>query len=160
MVEVVASFNERLEIALSESGMRAVDLANSLGISQSTISQYRSGYSTPKKDRMLEIANILNVNPSWLLGFNAPKRIDDEIIEDSIILKTAKKHFDDERSANIFNQMYFDNFAKKYLNEKTMNLIKAYLKADEGIQHSIDILLNLDSCNCEMGESYHSENVS
>ncbi len=70
MIEVVESFRMRLDIALAQRGMKASDLSKKTGISESTISQYRSGYSTPKKDRLVTIANALCVSPTWLMGID------------------------------------------------------------------------------------------
>lgn len=52
--------------------MKAIDLAKRTGISEATISQYRSGYSKPKENRLVLIANILGVAPAWLMGLDVP----------------------------------------------------------------------------------------
>ena len=65
-------FKDRLNMALSIREMRPKDLAMRTGLSESTISQYRSGYTEPKTDKLALIARVLNVNPTWLLGLNVP----------------------------------------------------------------------------------------
>lgn len=72
MVEKIAPFKARLKTALDLRKMRAVDLCNKTNISQSTMSQYLSGYAEPKKQRLQLIAEKLNVNPSWLMGLDEP----------------------------------------------------------------------------------------
>lgn len=72
MVEKIAPFKERLKFALDARQMRAVDLCNTTSISQSTMSQYLSGYAEPKKQRLQLIAEKLSVNPSWLMGLDEP----------------------------------------------------------------------------------------
>lgn len=72
MIEIKESFRKRLEIALSVRGIKPVDLAKKTGISESTISQYRSGYSKPKEARLVVIANALGVDPAWLMGLDVP----------------------------------------------------------------------------------------
>ena len=72
MNEKAESFKNRLKIALEYREMRAVDLSNKTNISQSTISQYLSGYAEPKKKRLQLIADALNVDPTWLMGLNVP----------------------------------------------------------------------------------------
>ena len=52
--------------------IKAIDLAKRSGISEATISQYRSGYSKPKDNRLVLIANILGVDPAWLMGLDVP----------------------------------------------------------------------------------------
>lgn len=63
-------FTSRLELAMSMAGLSARELAKRTGFSEATISQYRSGYSKPRDtERVLILANALNVSPSWLLGY-------------------------------------------------------------------------------------------
>lgn len=73
MIEKVSTFKDRLNEALNVRQIRPVDLAKRTKISESTISQYRSGYAEPKEERLAVIANALHVNPAWLMGLNAPR---------------------------------------------------------------------------------------
>lgn len=61
-------FRARFEQALSMSGIKASDLAKMTGVSQATLSQYRSGYSAPRKHRLLALAQALGVSAAWLSG--------------------------------------------------------------------------------------------
>lgn len=70
MVEVKQEFKDRLKIAMDLREIKAVDLAKRLGVKEGTISHYKSGYSKPKKDRLIELANILMVDPAWLMGLD------------------------------------------------------------------------------------------
>ena len=70
MAKPIDLFKNRLEDALAHANMKPVDLAKRTGISEATISQYRSGYSKPKNDRVAIIAEALNVRPEWLMGFD------------------------------------------------------------------------------------------
>lgn len=72
MTKVVAAFSERLNEALEKRNMRAIDLANKADISEATISQYRSGYAKPKYQRIVRIADALNVSLMWLMGGDVP----------------------------------------------------------------------------------------
>ena len=72
MVQIVEEFKVRFEKALSLRGIRPIDVSVKTGIAESTLSQYRSGYSKPKDDRLVLIANVLDVNPSWLMGCDVP----------------------------------------------------------------------------------------
>ena len=75
MIEIKEEFKKRLEYAMEKRKIRAVDLAKLTGISESTISQYRSGYAKPKEKKLAIIANALNVDPSWLMGMDVPMGI-------------------------------------------------------------------------------------
>lgn len=70
MVDVKQDFKERLKIAMDVRDIRAVDIARMLNVKEGTISHYKSGYSKPKRDRLVELANILMVNPAWLMGLD------------------------------------------------------------------------------------------
>lgn len=75
MVEIKEEFRNRLKIAMDRANMKAIDLAKRTGISEATISQYRSGYSKPKENRLVLIANILCVAPAWLMGLDVPMEL-------------------------------------------------------------------------------------
>ena len=60
----------RLRRALTDKGMTQQELADKTGISKASISQYLSGYATPKKDRLQLLANALDVNSWWLAGYS------------------------------------------------------------------------------------------
>lgn len=72
MFDKKQQFKDRLDMALSIRNLRPIDLAKRTGLSESTISQYRSGYAVPKTDRIALIASALNINPVWLLGYSVP----------------------------------------------------------------------------------------
>jgi len=69
-MEQQEKFKDRLEKAMKLRHMKAVDLHRKTGISESTISQYRSGYAEPKKQKLAVIASALDVDPSWLMGLD------------------------------------------------------------------------------------------
>ena len=69
----MSKFSNRLEMALDMAGMSARELAKKTGLTESTISQYRSGVAKPRgTDRVYILAEALNVSPSWLIGFDTP----------------------------------------------------------------------------------------
>ena len=72
MIEIQEEFKTRLLMAMTYRDVRAVDLAKYLGVKEGTISHYKSGYSKPKRNRLVQIANYLNVDPSWLMGLDVP----------------------------------------------------------------------------------------
>lgn len=75
MLERKEEFKDRLTRAMDIRGIRAVDLAHRLGVSESAISQYRSGYAVPKSQRTADIAAILRVDPVWLMGMDVPMEV-------------------------------------------------------------------------------------
>lgn len=68
----IASVKERLNKALSETGVTAAELSRRTGISKGSISQYKNGVVNPKQDRIYLLANALGVSEAWLMGYDVP----------------------------------------------------------------------------------------
>lgn len=66
----MSNIKERIQYAMEHRGIKAQELSNKTGIPKSSISQYLSGYTKPKQDRLYLIANALHVSEAWLLGYN------------------------------------------------------------------------------------------
>lgn len=62
-------FAHRLEIVMKLRGKNLTDIAESTGISKGTISKYLNGKMQPKQKQVIKIAECLNVNALYLLGF-------------------------------------------------------------------------------------------
>lgn len=62
----------RLSLALSNARLRPQDLADSSGVSKSSISQYLSGSHAPSNISSGKIGKVLGVSPLWLMGFDVP----------------------------------------------------------------------------------------
>lgn len=65
-------FKERLKEAMELRDIKAIELADKVGIARGTISRYLSGVMAPKSKRVYGIAKALNVNPAWLIGYDVP----------------------------------------------------------------------------------------
>lgn len=66
------SFKERLRLAMSLRGMKAVELCEKSGVPKSAISYYLAGKSQPKADRLYIISTALDVSEVWLMGYDVP----------------------------------------------------------------------------------------
>lgn len=66
--ENMASFKERLEIAINHSGLSAADLSRLTGINEGAISQYRKGAYKASQPTLEKLAKALNVTIPWLMG--------------------------------------------------------------------------------------------
>ena len=75
--KVVEPCSIRLKKALDMRNMRQSDLCEKTKIPKSAISHYLRGSFVPKQDRAYIIAQALDVNPAWLMGFDTPMEIDD-----------------------------------------------------------------------------------
>lgn len=80
-----AELRDRLREAMGLRGFRAVDLVEATGIPKGTISYYLSGKTEPKADRLYLIAQALDINEAWLLGYDVPmSRTDDQKKNDQL----------------------------------------------------------------------------
>ena len=77
-LEILDDFKTRFNKALALRDKKPIDVVIATGISESAISQYRSGLTKPKRERLVLIANYLKVNPTWLMGLDVPMEIPKE----------------------------------------------------------------------------------
>ena len=70
--EISEKCSVRISKALSLRGMKQSELCEKTKIPKSAISQYVSGSFEPKQDRLFLIAQALDVDPVWLMGFDVP----------------------------------------------------------------------------------------
>ena len=68
----IVPLKDRLKKAMDLRNLKPIDLVEKTKISKSAISQYMSGYTKPKQDRVYLLAQALNVSEAWLLGYNVP----------------------------------------------------------------------------------------
>ena len=62
------TFSQRLRLALEKQNMRQVELCRKTNIGKSAMSQYIGGAFLPKHDKLVAIANALDVSEAWLMG--------------------------------------------------------------------------------------------
>lgn len=84
MTKKVATFQQRFVQAMEIRGMRQVDVANRSGLDKAQISQYKTGKYEPMQDALHKLADALNVNVSWLMGYDVPMEIDRKRLEQEV----------------------------------------------------------------------------
>lgn len=67
---LVDSFANRLEIAMKNRNMKQVELHEKTHISESLISKYLSGKALPRQKKIYSLAQVLEVNEAWLMGYD------------------------------------------------------------------------------------------
>jgi len=72
MNELVETFAQRLSKALIIRNMKPVELAEKTGINKSKISSYMSGRYKAKQDGIFILSEVLQVSPTWLMGYDVP----------------------------------------------------------------------------------------
>lgn len=63
---------KRFSYILNLRNMSQQELAEKTEIGKSSISHYLNGNHCPTNDRAFLLAKVLEVNPAWLMGFDAP----------------------------------------------------------------------------------------
>lgn len=71
-IKRVETIPNRLHELLRVKEMTATELCNKTGISPPVMSRYINGNREPRQDKLAIIAEVCNVSPAWLLGFDCP----------------------------------------------------------------------------------------
>lgn len=69
---LIDSFSNRLQKALDYSNMKQVDLVEKTGLDKTLINKYLAGIMKAKQDKLTILADALNVNEVWLMGYDIP----------------------------------------------------------------------------------------
>lgn len=84
----IDTFQNRLNKELKKQGVSQYRLAKITGIPQTTMNNYCCGKYDPKRENLDLIAKVLNVQETWLLGYNVPKQINKRL-EKTILSKLS-----------------------------------------------------------------------
>lgn len=92
----------RLFELMEDRKIKAKDVTVATGITSGTLSDYKSGRSTPSGDRLLALANFFNVSAEYLLG-------NDEIAVDPLSQKIQAEtnQLSDEQKADVLKYIEF-----------------------------------------------------
>lgn len=71
-MKLVDTFSNRLQKALDLSNMRQVDLVEKTNLDKTLVNKYLAGKMKAKQDKLTTLANALNVNEVWLMGYDVP----------------------------------------------------------------------------------------
>lgn len=68
----MSTIAERLRKAMENSNISQTELAKRTGIGKSSISTYLAGSYEPKQKNIYRMAQVLDVNEAWLMGYDVP----------------------------------------------------------------------------------------
>ena len=92
-----ATIAQRLKEALTAAGKKQADLVRETGLDRGSISSYLSGKYEPKQKAIYKMAQALNVNESWLLGYDVPmQRTEDQKKNDQLAKLIVKLRVDND----------------------------------------------------------------
>ena len=112
MNELVDTFANRLNKAITLRNIKPIELSEKTGIDKSKISSYMSGRYKAKQDGVYLLAQALNVSEVWLMGYDVPmesipiKKIDKIKIP---VLGKVKAGYDYLAQENIIGYESIDN---------------------------------------------------
>lgn len=124
MERQTATIAQRLKEALQIAGKKQADLVRETGLDRGSISSYLSGKYEPKQKAIYKLAQALNVNEAWLLGYDVPMaRTADQKKNDQLAQLIVKMRSD--------NDFYNTVVALASLNEKQYRGVKQLIAAFE-----------------------------
>jgi transcriptional regulator with XRE-family HTH domain len=103
----VATFAERLNYLISQSGKSSNRIAGELGVTRSAISSWQNSVREPRRPTLEIIARYFNVDISWLMGYDTEMRPTADVenkasdkpepqAEEIVILARAARHMSEE----------------------------------------------------------------
>ena len=147
----IDTFQNRLQKAMNIRNMKQVDLVEKTSLDKTLLSKYLSGISNARQDKLTALAEALQVNEIWLMGYNIPmESIPIKNIEKIKIpvLGTVKAGYDYLAQENIIGYESIDNVSDPenyYALQVTGNSMEPlFSDGDIAIIHKQD---NFDSGN-------------
>lgn len=149
---------KRIREAMRDMNMTQQELADKSGIGKSSISHYVNGSNEPGNKSAYNMAKVLNVNPAWIMGLDAPKKTQEAISIDfikdnlNIINENSLKETRDailylynealNNPKETYNKVIgIDKNEKALEIQKALELYKLYEKADPRIKAAVESLL-------------------
>lgn len=100
----------RLRQALAYANLSQQELSDRSGVSKASVSQYINGTHSPGNKTAGMMADILNVNPLWLMGFDVEMEKPETSDKDTERIKTYYKlisKLNKEEQEDVFNYINF-----------------------------------------------------
>ncbi|GAA6817921.1 helix-turn-helix transcriptional regulator [Helicobacter pylori] len=91
------SFSKRMKQSREKQGITLAELGKRIGKTEATVQRYESGnIKNLKNDTIENIANALNVNPAYLMGW-----YDEQLQQDTIAAHFDKEDLTDEEKQEV-----------------------------------------------------------
>ena len=148
---------KRIKEAMSDMGITQQELADKSGIGKSSISHYVNGSNEPANKSAYALAEVLNVNPAWLMGLDVPKESFETLQKKMVEQRLEFLSIDaDDQEALNENEKKFKEFKEKYTIlsaekgtgksdtiEKALDFLQRYEDASPEVQAAIRSLLKV-----------------
>lgn len=125
----MGEFQKRLKAAMEMRNMKAVDLSQKSGVGKSDISNYLRGAYNAKQDKILLLAQALEVDPGWLSATetNISARVTalPKVFESLVDLAGFNEALDEDANVTIYNEHITVNQTPELI-ERVMKQVIAY----------------------------------
>lgn len=111
-----ASPADRIRTAMTDKGLKQVDLVNATGLDKGQVSSYLSGKYEPKQIAINKLAVALDVSEMWLWGYDVAKersqkqKNNDAIADIVVKLRTDEKFLQAVKRIYEFDSDKLDSF--------------------------------------------------
>ena len=119
----MATLSERLKEALRMRRMTQKELAVKAGISIGNITHYVYGRNQPKREYLLNIAKVLDVNFMWLMGYDAPVEVEEELIDTEKIISGMTRLYGQGAGRMIYNYCKLNEYGQLKVADYIQNLL-------------------------------------
>lgn len=87
------NFSTRLKEAMEAKGVSGYKMANDLGVTQTTVYNWKSGQYTPESKHVTALAEYLDVSPSWLMYGESTLKVaeDGAIYQDAVFERMLER---------------------------------------------------------------------
>lgn len=152
--------SSRLKEAMERIKINPSDLSKKSGVSKSSISQYLSGLYKPSNVSAGQMAEVLHVNPVWLLGYDVPMILDDAVLQDDPLYRVTQKRIMESKD-DVSDLMVglIESLSMEYLthnNPEIAEVIEAYVKLSVNEKNMIRKMLDLPPIDEKREEKQNS----
>lgn len=116
-MQIVDTFQNRLKKSMDIRNFKQVDLAKKTGLDKTLINKYLAGLMKAKQDKLTILADVLNVNEVWLMGYDVP----------------MDKDFKEQDGNANFRYAEYNGLNTEGLTEEDIEEIKAYIEMRRNI---------------------------
>ena len=99
----MAEVKNRIAEALNMRGMKAVELADRTGITQSQIASWKRNRWQPKQTALYKMAKVLDVSEMWLAGYDVPMERSSEQKKADDLAEIIHKMRDNDKYVDIMD---------------------------------------------------------
>ena len=108
MAKKVTNSQKRIMELMDYYHISQTELCRRTGVQKSALSNYLSGVREPRQNQISLIADPFNINPSWLMGYDAPMFLQPKQAEDirSLIDPDILEKAENDPQLNEFVQLF------------------------------------------------------